>query len=212
MKIVVNWNAGVFILNLCFEIEHVSHKTGNSYLKSVACSVLGYCMSTVWDPRVHDLQPTRIITRVVEQPSEVNVTHIICRLLNNKGAWCVLYHMLLELPVHFIQINALEYVFSCLSENGRTDDAPFSSRQTWRNSIQQCLVSTHPTSSTDENSDTCLQQLCMKFVCKSLKTAQIGEWIGQRVPSPSLFTLNWPPLLPPGCDHHNQLLVNNILD
>jgi hypothetical protein len=46
-----------------------------------------------------------------------------------------------------------------------------------------------------ENSDTFLQQLCMKFVWKSHKTEQISEWIGQRAPSPSLFTLHLPPLL-----------------
>jgi hypothetical protein len=47
-----------------------------------------------------------------------------------------------------------------------------------------------------KNLDTCLEKLCMKFFCKSHKTAQTGELFGQRVPSPSLFTLHWPTLLP----------------
>jgi hypothetical protein len=47
-----------------------------------------------------------------------------------------------------------------------------------------------------KNPDTCLEKLCMKFFCKSHKTAQTGELFGQRVPSPSLFTLHWPTLLP----------------
>jgi hypothetical protein len=42
-----------------------------------------------------------------------------------------------------------------------------------------------------ENSDTCLQQLCMRFISKPPKTAQISELFDH----PSLFTLHWPPLM-----------------
>jgi hypothetical protein len=36
----------------------------------------------------------------------------------------------------------------------------------------------------------------MEFIFKAHRTAQISEFIGQLVPSPSQFTLQLPPLLP----------------